>query len=192
MTALTLQSDSLIESLFAHTNTLVDDAKRYAGKFKPLVGATHGAFQRAARYTQLVILAGRATNAMKESIENTRGYAEYFQSFHAKLMEIEGLTDQHAADMLVSVIRAQESTVELRNSVTEVKEIFATFGASKKTRSERVHLASRLEAELVRVFAILEKLRWEILESEADYDIANGRVSREFSNVEDLFAELND
>lgn len=106
----------------------------------------------------------------------------WFSGFSAKIAMLDSVEDE-IADRIISACSAtQEKT----------QQIFRQYQGIANTHGQievRNMAAMACESATI-LYNTLEKLRWEMLDRQADNDIDAGRVSEAFSSVEDLLNSL--
>ncbi|WP_422097539.1 hypothetical protein [Variovorax sp.] len=166
------------------------EVKKSGEALRPLVSATGGFFQRASAQAQLLLAMNRGMATLKETAKFHDESTGWFQNFRTSFEDCE--MDRASIDeMLVITASGQRSTVELLETLRETRSVLMNFGVSKRARQARLEISLRAEKAVSSTLNEMENFRWVLLERQADLDIAEGRVSKPYSSVEDLFASLD-
>lgn len=106
----------------------------------------------------------------------------WFSGFSAKIAMLDGVEDAIADRIIIACSAAQEKTQQIFRQYQGI--------ADKHSHIEVRNVADMACESASILYNTLEKLRWEMLDRQADNDIAAGRVSEAFSSVEDLLNSL--
>ena len=106
----------------------------------------------------------------------------WFAGFSSKLASLDSAHDDMADRVISAAEEAQEKARAIHRQYSAISD--------SHNDAEVRKIAQMASESATMLFDTLEKLRWEMLDRQADNDISAGRLSPVFDNMQDLIASL--
>lgn len=190
MTAATFPQDlpSLAMEHMGSLQHAVDNGRTWLRK---LAGDPAGQFQHAAAQQRVDLGVNNMMAYMRKTGAEVADAAVWFRGMLGRIEDEPGiLNSEDIAGLTARLVRCEDLLVEWVRDVDSAKPVLVQASKGPALRQSRVAATEVFVRQIIDLHNLLERCRWAMLESEADADIAAGRVSQAFGSAADAIAYL--
>ena len=155
-----------------------------------LVAYPTGKFKGAMRQAHRLIAVENCVRVFRRFTESTHERIKWFSDTAEQL---EAATD--TADSTAFLSRLDEITQLTHDGLDlaeQGRDLMAKIGMSHRARERRRRIGNELIDALRMQIQAIERVRWAVMEMEADVDIASGDLSTTFNSADDLLSSVRD